>query len=438
VARPRGVFVAAELTLLTAAVLQTAWARGTLEAPIVIALCGLFFHMKALDKSLVEAEPLAFFRDVFQALAFALASSVVLFYFFPALASRAEAALPGAFLAGVMPVMLRPMVQHLVRRKKLVEGILIVGAGELAEKLCRALGSRTASARNERGLLHFPESLATREDAVDLTRLQEIVSSERISRVVVAEQDDLHRAKIEAALVDPRMRGLQVNNALDFYEQHFGKVWVDGLSSDWFVYSQGFKFSKAGQFIKRGFDVFASVLMLVLGAPLFALIAIATKLDSKGPILFRQTRVGCHGKTFEIYKFRSMREDAEAKIGPAWATDYDPRVTRVGRFLRKFRLDELPQAINVLRGEMSMVGPRPERPFFVERLSEVIPFYDMRHYAKPGITGWAQVMYAYGASVEDSHQKLQFDLHYVKHQSLLCDLKILCKTVKVVLFGKGR
>lgn len=438
VARPRGVFVAAELTLFTAALLQTAWVGGTFEAPIVIALCSLFFHMKGLDKALVEAEPLPFFRDLFQALAFALGAAALLFYFIPALASHAEATLPGAFLAGVMPVMLRPMVQHLVRRKKLVEGILIVGAGELAEKLCRALGQNSTSARQERGLLHFPESLAKSEAAVDLTRLQEIVASERISRVVVAEQDELHRAKIEAALVDPRLRGLQVNNALDFYERYFGKVWVDGLSSDWFVYSQGFKFSRAGQFVKRGFDLALAVVMLVLGAPLFALIAIATKLDSKGPVLFKQVRVGRHGKTFEIYKFRSMRVDAEAKNGPAWATDFDPRVTRVGRFLRKFRLDELPQAFNVLRGEMSMVGPRPERPYFVDRLTEVIPFYEMRHYATPGITGWAQVMYAYGASIEDSHQKLQYDLHYVKHQSLLCDLKILCKTVKVVLFGKGR
>jgi hypothetical protein len=177
--------------------------------------------------------------------------------------------------------------------------------------------------------------------------LQEIVASERISRVVVAEQDELHRAKIEAALVDPRLRGLQVNNALDFYERYFGKVWVDGLSSDWFVYSQGFKFSRTGQFVKRSFDLVSAVLMLVLGAPLFVLIAIATKLDSKGPVLFRQVRVGRHGKTFEIYKFRSMRVDAESKIGPAWATDFDPRVTRVGRVLRKFRLDELPQAYNV-------------------------------------------------------------------------------------------
>jgi len=189
---------------------------------------------------------------------------------------------------------------------------------------------------------------------------------------------------------------------------------------------------------RAAFDLIFAVLLLVLTAPLMVIVAIAIRLDSRGPVLFRQVRVGQDGKTFVIYKFRSMREDAEFKSGPAWATERDERITRVGRFLRKFRLDELPQAINVLRGEMSVVGPRPERPYFVDRLIEEIPFYDIRHYAKPGITGWAQVMYAYGASVEDAHQKLQYDIHYVKHRSMVCDLMILCRTVKIVLFGRGR
>jgi sugar transferase (PEP-CTERM system associated) len=286
--------------------------------------------------------------------------------------------------------------------------------------------------------LRFPESLASRELTVDPARLQEIVTRERISRVVVAEQDEQNRTRLAAALVDARLRGLRVSDAQDFYERTFGRIWVDALSSEWFVYTDGFYQSKTGRFLKRAFDLVFSALLLALAAPLFVLIAIATKLDSAGPVLFRQVRVGRHGKTFVIYKFRSMRDDAEFQIGPAWATEGDVRVTRVGRFLRKFRLDELPQALNVLRGEMSVVGPRPERPYFVDRLSEEIPFYNLRHYVKPGITGWAQVRYPYGASIDDAREKLQYDIHYVKHRSMVCDLKILCKTVKIVLIGRGR
>jgi lipopolysaccharide/colanic/teichoic acid biosynthesis glycosyltransferase len=164
----------------------------------------------------------------------------------------------------------------------------------------------------------------------------------------------------------------------------------------------------------------------------------AIKLDSPGPVLFRQIRVGLHGETFVIYKFRSMRQDAELETGPVWTGERDERVTRVGRLLRKFRLDEILQAINVLHGEMSLVGPRPERPYFVDRLEQQIPFYNLRHYVKPGITGWAQIMYRYGASVEDAHEKLQYDLYYAKHKSLGFDAGILLKTIRIVLFGRGR
>jgi lipopolysaccharide/colanic/teichoic acid biosynthesis glycosyltransferase len=181
-----------------------------------------------------------------------------------------------------------------------------------------------------------------------------------------------------------------------------------------------------------------SLALILLAAPLLLLIAIAIKFDSAGPVLFRQVRVGLHGKTFVIYKFRSMRDDAELEAGSAWAAEGDERVTRVGRLLRLFRLDEIPQAFNVLKGEMSVVGPRPERPCFVDRLAQVIPFYNLRHYLKPGITGWAQVMYRYGASVEDSYEKLQYDFYYAKHKSFRCDAAILLKTVRIVLFGRGR
>jgi lipopolysaccharide/colanic/teichoic acid biosynthesis glycosyltransferase len=166
--------------------------------------------------------------------------------------------------------------------------------------------------------------------------------------------------------------------------------------------------------------------------------AIAIKLDSPGPVFFRQTRVGLFGAQFTIFKFRSMHTDAEALSGAVWASEDDPRITRVGRSLRRFRVDELPQIINVLRGEMSLIGPRPERPCFVDRLTELIPFYNHRHYVKPGITGWAQVKYRYGGSVEDTYRKLQYDIYYAKHRSFACDMRILFNTVGIVLSGKGR
>ena len=178
--------------------------------------------------------------------------------------------------------------------------------------------------------------------------------------------------------------------------------------------------------------------MIALAAPLMALIAVAIKLNSRGPVLFRQERVGLDARVFVLNKFRSMRHDAEAETGPTWAKEQDSRITAVGRTLRKFRLDELPQAFNVLRGEMSFIGPRPERPCFVEMLRKEIPYYDLRHYVKPGVTGWAQVMYSYGASIEDAYKKMQYDLYYVKHLSLWMDILILFKTARVVLFGHGR
>jgi lipopolysaccharide/colanic/teichoic acid biosynthesis glycosyltransferase len=181
-----------------------------------------------------------------------------------------------------------------------------------------------------------------------------------------------------------------------------------------------------------------ALLLILFASPLLLFAAIAIKFDSDGPVLFRQVRVGLHGKTFIIYKFRSMRQDAESAAGPMWTAEGDERVTRVGRLLRMFRMDEIPQAFNVLIGDMSIVGPRPERPFFVDRLEQEIPFYNIRHYLKPGITGWAQVMYRYGASVEDSCEKLQYDFYYAKHKSFRCDAIILWKTIRIVLRGRGR
>jgi sugar transferase (PEP-CTERM system associated) len=222
-----------------------------------------------------------------------------------------------------------------------------------------------------------------------------------------------------------------------FFERETGYVQLNSLSASWMIFSEGFSRTGSQKVLKRVFDITVSVVMLIATLPVMVLAALAIWHETGRPILYRQKRVGESGRVFEILKFRSMHIEAERDGVPRWAKKDDDRVTRVGRFLRTTRIDELPQLINVLRGDMSFVGPRPERPPFVSELSRKVPFYASRHSVKPGITGWAQIRYPYGASVDDAVQKLQFDLYYVKNHSLFLDLVILLQTTQVVLFGQG-
>ena len=239
-------------------------------------------------------------------------------------------------------------------------------------------------------------------------------------------------------LIACRMDGVDVIEVQEFIEREAGKVDVDLLQPSWLVFADGFVTNSARGFIKRSFDLIAALLLLSIIWPVMLIVAFCIGIGSlfRDPILYKQERVGLDGKLFNVVKFRSMRVDAEQQ-GAQWATDKDPRITRIGNFIRKTRIDELPQLFNVLRGDMSFVGPRPERPVFVDELTEKIPFYAQRHKVKPGITGWAQLCYPYGASVEDSKQKLQYDLYYLKNHSFLLDLIILLQTVEVVLVGEG-
>lgn len=437
-ARPRGAFLAAELTLLAVAVLQTAWGRHGLETPTMFACCAVFFHINSLDKSIVSSKASQFWIDLVESLLLGVLASAFLFYVFPGLIPRVGTVIVAGLIIGLLPVMLRLCLRHLAARGKFVEEILIVGTGELPAKLHRELRRGAFRSKRHAQVLSLSEGLADRGRAIELADLTDLVVRGQISRVVIAEMDSRNRERLAATLLDSRLRGLQVDDAVDFYEELSGKIWVEALNPQWFVYTKGFNRSQAGAFLKRSFDVTFALLVVLLTAPLLAAIAIAIRLSSAGPALFRQVRVGLHGKTFTIYKFRSMRHDAEVETGPAWAAECDERVTKVGRLLRIFRLDELPQVLNVLKGDMSMVGPRPERPYFVDRLEQDIPFYSLRHYLKPGITGWAQVMCRYGASVDDSCEKLQYDLYYAKHMSLRSDAAILLKTVRIVLLGRGR
>ena len=239
------------------------------------------------------------------------------------------------------------------------------------------------------------------------------------------------------ALLDCKLRGIRVSDAQTHFEKSRGQIKLDYVNAGWLIFGSGFNQTPARAVVKRIFDVSCTLVLLLVSTPVMLLTSLLIALESRGPVFYKQERVGAAGRVFKVLKFRSMRADAERDGKPRWAAAKDDRVTRVGRVIRTFRIDEIPQLFNVLKGEMSLVGPRPERPFFVGQLTETLPYYAVRHSLKPGITGWAQVKYQYGATLEDSREKLEYDLFYVKNHCLSLDLLILFKTVAVVLSGKG-
>jgi sugar transferase (PEP-CTERM system associated) len=264
-----------------------------------------------------------------------------------------------------------------------------------------------------------------------------IVRARGVNRVVVSLADARGKLPMNK-LLEMKLEGVSFAHLASVYEKYTGKIAVENLRPSWLIFSEGFSKSRLVFTVKRGLDLLLAAIGLVLAAPIMALVAVAIKLTSPGPAMFHQRRVGRHGRIFTVHKFRSMVPDAEAETGPVWAKkDGDPRVTRVGLFLRRARLDELPQLWNVIRGDMSFVGPRPERPEFVTKLTDEIPYYSQRHTIRPGITGWAQVRYTYGASREDALQKLQFDLYYIKNLSIALDAYIIFESIKTVLLRKG-
>jgi sugar transferase (PEP-CTERM system associated) len=319
--------------------------------------------------------------------------------------------------------------------------VLIVGTGDDA----RAVQVALQSGSSRSSIVGFYQT--NRDDSVvvdpssplfsDKEELSDVVRRLGVRQVIVALRDQRGGALPMRQLLDCRISGVPVLDLAAFYEREHGQVPVETLKSSWLIYGQGFAQSRMRALVKRVFDIVCSLLLLILAAPVMAITALAIALESGRPVFYTQQRVGRGGKLFDCIKFRSMRTDAEKDGVARWAVAGDQRVTRVGRILRKARIDELPQLFNVLRGDMSLVGPRPERPAFVAELARQIPFYDVRHSVKPGVTGWAQVRYTYGASVEEAKRKLQYDLYYVKNHSLFLDVLILIETVRVVITGEG-
>lgn len=318
--------------------------------------------------------------------------------------------------------------------------ILILGSGPAASVVGHTLRSADANA----DIVGYFAGPNEREPAVPAAEivpagatLSQTVRERHVDEIVVALTERRSGSTPLRELLDCKLAGLTVHDINSHFEKRLGQIRIDYLYAGWLIFGDGFNQGLARTAIKRVFDIVSAAVLLTLAAPIMLAAAIAIRLDSRGPTLYRQERVGMNGKPFMVVKFRSMRTDSEVDGQPRWATTNDDRITRVGRFIRKTRIDELPQLFSVLKGDMSLVGPRPERPFFVDQLTKEIPFYAVRHSVKPGVTGWAQVRYQYGSTVEDSQQKLQYDLYYVKNHALFLDLKIMLETVRVVLTGKG-
>jgi sugar transferase (PEP-CTERM system associated) len=344
-------------------------------------------------------------------------------------------------LASLVVILLRLAFLKIVDSEQVVRRVVIFGADDFASSLLdehernmKALGIRIIGciADSPGNAITADKLLPTPND------FYQFCIHNKVSEIVVALQD---RRRNEGGwlpeLMECKLRGITITSGIDFYERELKKAKLDMVHPSWIVFSEDFKASKTRDFAKRSLDFLISLTLLAVMLPFIILTAIAVFLETGRPVLYSQTRVGMLGKEFRIYKFRSMRQDAEKDGKARWASANDNRVTRVGAFIRNTRLDELPQIYNVIKGEMSIVGPRPERPEFVSELKEKILFYDTRHYVKPGLMGWAQLNYPYGASVEDARGKLEYDLYYSKNHSLLMDLLIMIQTVEVVLLGKG-
>lgn len=409
-----------------------------------VSVVGLVFFIGMACMGLYQLRQRTRFTGVmarlFIAVLLAEAGLAVMFYLVPPFfVGRGVLVLTGAFAFAGLTVT-RYIFQRFADEDIFKRRVLVWGAGSRAS----IIGTRLRRRADQRGFKIVGYVRAPGDDPDSSCNnlvqpgasLVQFAMRNRVEEIVVA-MDDRRSGFPETELMECRLRGIQVNEILTFLERESGRVSVELAQPSWFIYSDGFRCDMLRLASKRLFDIVASLAVLLVTLPIALLAAIAIVLEDRGPIFYRQIRTGQHGRPFPVLKFRSMRVDAEAGGKAVWAQKNDSRVTRVGEIIRKFRIDEIPQVLNVLAGQMSFVGPRPERPTFVKELTEAIPFYPERHFVKPGLTGWAQVRYSYGSSVADAREKLGYDLYYVKNQSLVFDLMVLLLTVEIVLFRVG-
>jgi len=336
----------------------------------------------------------------------------------------------------------RSLYSFVIRKKLFTEKAILVGSGELAQNIFDEMADRKDISYDVSSVVTHKKERGNEIQSTGIPvyfgfdNICDLAEAQNVGNVIVA-LDERRNVLPYKELLNCKMKGLNIIDGESFYERITGKLLVEKINPSWLIFSDGFVKSRTARVMKRLVGLVMSTILLVLLFPLILLVAVAIKLDSRGPVLFSQERVGEDEKIFTLYKFRSMKADAEKQTGPVWATEKDPRITRVGKIIRKFRIDEFPQLLNVFKGDMSFVGPRPERPFFVEKLKMIVPYYKERASVKPGITGWAQVKYGYGASEKDAIEKLKYDLYYIKNMSLVFDLMAIFHTFKVVLLSRG-
>ncbi len=363
----------------------------------------------------------------------------IVFFAYPAVSTWRSIFVISFGLAFVGLFAARIAFSRLVDVNALKQRVLVLGAGPRARRVHQLERDGLTHEFSVVGFVRMSPEETEIEDAQpcsELGSLVDYVLDNQIDEIVTAMEERRGALPVEA-LLECKLRGLRITDFTSFLERETGQVELDSLNPSWLIYSDGFAGSRLDVMVKRLFDISASLGLLIFSLPVLVVTAVAVKLTSRGPIFYRQERVGQYGKPFMLLKFRSMRIDAESDDTPRWAQENDPRITPIGQILRITRMDELPQIFNVLKGDMSFVGPRPERPYFVEQLAREIPYYQERHYVKPGITGWAQINYPYGASIEDAKRKLQYDLYYVKNCTLFMDILVLVQTARVVLFTEG-
>ena len=407
---------------------------GYLKILVATLAVTVFAHLFDLyEPALWNARGELYFRLLLVPGILALTIAVV-GYLFPRILIGNNTVVIGLVLITVALFGWRMIYAWLAQMPYLREKVYVLGTGERAQRLLSGLRSRTELGIEVVGWSGNLTGEVTRETLA--THLLELLRRQGLHRVIVALPDRRGRLPV-MEILQLRLAGVKIEEATSWLEKISGRIEVDNLYPSWLIFTEGFRFSSGFMLLRRILSIVASGMLLLIVLPIIPLVILAIKLDSKGPALYRQKRVGLAGKDFYCYKFRTMRQDAEADRGATWALDDDPRITRVGHFLRTVRLDEIPQLWCVLKGDMGFVGPRPERPEFVQWLAREIPFYGVRHAVRPGITGWAQVRYKYGNTLEDAKEKLQYDLYYIKNMSPGLDLMIMFQTIKIVLLGRG-
>jgi sugar transferase (PEP-CTERM system associated) len=415
--------------------------QGYLKAGLASAFCLTAFYLFDLYDFVVMHDRRELVLRLVQALGLAWMALALMFYAFPQLMIGRGVALLALPLALTLMISWRVSIHWFLGHPDFGERILIVGSGNLAVEVARQVIERPDAGYRIVGFVGtdselLGKSLINPRVIAVTSELAEVVRRENVDRIVVAMGERRGQLPTQELLQLSLAGTVSIEEGASFSERVTGRVSLSMLRPSWLIFSGRGRQARISGVTRSVVHRLVALIGAILSLPIVLLTAILIKLDSKGPVFYRQERVGENGRPFTLLKFRSMRVDAE-EAGPVWASKGDDRVTRLGRIIRKIRVDEIPQFWNILRGEMNFVGPRPERPHFVAQLASEIPYYEQRHLIPPGLTGWAQIKYPYGASIEDARQKLQYDLFYVKNQSLILDAIVLFETIKIILFGRG-